>query len=341
MRMATTALQREGSLPVWMPQDSRAPTREETLEWLAGHVHDIEATLDREGGVVLRGLTCLADADAFDEAISVVAPHQHDYVGGTSPRTVVRRKVMTATDTPPGWSIALHQEMAYTARPPDRIAFFSEQPAAHGGQTTIADMRKVLGRIPRGFRDLCERHGLQLRRAIPSPENAHLKPGFQKPWTEVFATQDKREVDRIVGEKGWQAQWQADGEILHVWQDLVPPVRRHPVTGEYAWSNFAHFFSPVCMMAWALQDGRVDEYEALAHARRHNPQMLDTMVLGNGDPVPEADALHVYRILHEAEHPAALLPSDIMILDNIHYAHGRRAFSGPRSVLVSLFDRLH
>lgn len=313
-------------------------SRADALAWVSAHGAALEAEIDRAGGVLLRGLTALRDASDFDETISLVAPHQRDYVGGTSPRTVVRRRIMTATDTPPAWSIALHQEMAYTRTPPDRIAFFCERPAAAGGQTTVGDMAQVLTKIPQAFRQRCEAHGVQLRRTIPSMASAHLKPGFQKDWVETFGSADRRQVERVVAQRGWHCSWLEDGESLQVWQDVVPPataLRGHDVQ---AWRNFVHFFSPICMMAWALEDGRVDDYEALSQARTNAPHMLDAMFYGNGEPIAETDCLQVFSLLRRSEVAVDMLPGDLMILDNVRYAHGRRAFEGPRSVFVALYD---
>lgn len=307
------------------------------LDWFADHAEEIETTLDHSGAILIRGLPAMRDAGDFDAAISVVAPQQLDYVGGTSPRSVVHRRIMTATDLPPRYSIPLHQEMAYLATPPERIAFFCQHPASYGGQTTVTDMRAVVGAIAADFRAQGEARGIQLRRVIPSRATMHLKPGVQKPWDEVFSTCDRHEVDEIVAKKGWRSSW-VDGDTLHMWQDVLPPTRLHPVTNEAAWSNFAHFFSPICMMAWALEDGRVQDYEAIANARLNNPEMLDAMFFGDGSMLPEPDCLDVFRHLRHAEVALDMVPGDLLILDNLHYGHGRRPFSGPRQVLVSMFN---
>lgn len=326
------------TLELWQVALPTHPTKTQVLDWLDENRERILNVVSSSGGIVIRGMSCLKDAVDFDEAIGRIAPEQLDYIGGTSPRTVVTRRIMTATDMPPRCSIPLHQEMAYTATPPDKIAFFCETPADRDGETTVTDMRKVLKRISPEFVEKCTQHGVQLRRVMPSPDALHLKPGVQKPWTEVFATQDPAEAERLVALKGWRSSW-TDGGVLHVWQDLLPPTRIHPVTKEEVWSNFAHFFSPVCQMTWALEDGRVDEYEELAEARKNQPEMLDAMFFGNGEMIPDQDCLDVFRILRQSEVPLALRASDLVILDNIHYSHGRRPYSGRRRVLVSIFNQ--
>jgi alpha-ketoglutarate-dependent taurine dioxygenase len=326
----------DSGLTLWTVDE--AVTKESVLSWFETRGSELDGIIDQDGGVLIRGLNVIRDAADFQDVVALIGPVQHDYVGGTSPRTVVRPNVMTATDLPPRYSIPLHQEMAYTATPPDRISFFCETPADVDGETTVTDMRAVLRKIPPAFRASCEKHGLQLRRTIPSPQTAHLKPGVQKPWTEVFNTEDPVEAEKTVASRGWKASWY-NGDTMHVWQDLLAPTRKHPVTGEDVWSNFAHFFSPICMMTWALEDGRVADYEELAQARKDNPEMLDRIFFGNGELAPEQECLDVFRILRQSEYAMMLQPGDIMVLDNMHFAHGRRSFSGPRRVLVSIFNR--
>ncbi|CAN5610541.1 TauD/TfdA family dioxygenase [soil metagenome] len=308
------------------------------LAWLEASREAIKAAVNSSGGIVIRGFTCLKDAHDFDAAISVIAPEQLDYVGGTAPRTTVLRRVMTANDLPPRWSIPLHQEMSYTATPPDNISFFCQTAASREGETTVADMRKVLKHVNPAFLAQCREHGVQLRRVMPSHATKHLKPGIQKTWNDVLGTDDPAEAERIVAAKGWRSNW-IEGDILHVWQDVIKATKVHPVTREEVWANVAHYWSPACQMTWALEDGRIDDYEEIADARKHRPHMLDSMFFGNGEQIPEQDCLDVFRIHRQAELPLMLQESDMVILDNIHYSHGRRPYEGTRRVLVAMFNK--
>ena len=298
----------------------------------------VDATICEHGGVLIRHLKGVTTAQDFEAVIEAVTPNLRDYIGGTSPRSVVRGKIMEATHVPPSWSIPLHQEMAYTKNPPDRIAFFCEKPAESGGHSTVGDMRRALDLIDPSVRNKFEALGLQLRRVLPSEDRLHLKPGVQKPWSEVFGTSDVREVDRIVADKNWKAVWRNDS-TLELWQDLLPAVKVHPVTGESIWCNQAHFFSPICMINWARDDSRTSDYETLSRAKASHPEMLDNIFLGNGEAVSDEDASHVYSVLRSLEQPLLLGASDLLILDNIILAHGRTAFTGDRRILVAMSDR--
>ncbi len=92
------------------------------------------------------------------------------------------------------------------------------------------------------------------------------------------------------------------------------------------------------MMAWAKRDGRQADWDQLEHARRYHYEMLDNIFYGNGEPVSDEDALHVYEVLQQSEIHVELQRSDLLILDNILVSHGRTAFSGQRDLLVALID---
>jgi hypothetical protein len=330
-----------GMPAVWQVAPSQAgASLNDICGTLAFYRSSIETVLTVNGGLLVRGFQKLCNAADFERAILEIAPALRDYIGGTSPRSVIHGKIMTATYVPPEWSIPLHQEMAYTRDLPARISFFCERPATVGGYSTVGDMRMALDRINPGIRRKFDRFGLQLRRTLPSLQTLHLKPGVQKPWSEVFNTHDRSEVEKIVTEKGWRAEWRSK-DTLQLWQDLIPAIKTHPVTRESLWCNQAHFFNPACMLAWALEDGRKEDYDAIAQARASNPEMLDHVFLGNGQPVPDDDALHVYRILRQLERSIRLDRGDLLILDNLILAHGRTSFEGERSILVALADRSH
>jgi alpha-ketoglutarate-dependent taurine dioxygenase len=325
---------------VWKPGGDASVASGDGRVWdrIGLPVDRIQAVLSKHGGILVRSVGLDWSAADVEQAILQVTPHLRDYIGGTSPRHPVHGKVMTATILPGEWSIPPHQEMAYTKTPPSFITFFCERPARIGGESTITDMRAVLAAIDSTIRQKFDRFGLQLRRVLPSIETMRLKPGIQKPWSEVFATDDRRKVEDIVNNKGWKAEW-LPGDTLRLWQDIVPAVVTHPITGESIWCNQAHFFSPACMMAWAAEDGRRADYDAIKAAKKSHPEMLDDVLLGNGEPVLEDDALHIYRVLRQYEAELLLDHGDLLILDNLIFAHGRKPFTGDRRVLVVLSDR--
>ena len=112
-----------------------------------------------------------------------------------------------------------------------------------------------------------------------------MKPGVQKPWTEVFATSNRHRVDAIADLNGWRTK-SLDENVLQLWQDVVPMARPHAVSAELIWSNQAHFSSPPEHAGWAETDGKSEDCRAIEYALEHHPEMLDRVCFGTGEPIP-------------------------------------------------------
>jgi Taurine catabolism dioxygenase TauD, TfdA family len=322
---------------VWRVEATSAPVSS-IAEWMLGYRDEIVATLHADGALVLRGFPQIREPQDYEQVISAAFPHLRDYVGGSSPRTKLHGRIMTATETPPDWSIPLHQEMAYTTNGPHRIAFLCLVPAPRGGGLSLlGDMSAALEAILPDVRDEFERRGLRLRRVLPSLESAGSKAGIKKNWQEVFDTEDTDVVDAIAGERGWECRW-LDDATLQLTQELMPATRRHPVTGREVWHNQAHFFAPACMIEWAARDHRVNDERELRAVLDTRPDLADNVLFGDGEPVPGHMALAVSRSLRSLERGFALQRGDVLIIDNIQIAHGRSPFTGERKLIVALAD---
>ena len=60
--------------------------------------------------------------------------------------------VYTSTEFPPHLEIGLHNELSYATWWPERLLFFCRVPATAGGETHIADGRRVLAEINEAVR---------------------------------------------------------------------------------------------------------------------------------------------------------------------------------------------
>jgi alpha-ketoglutarate-dependent taurine dioxygenase len=328
-----------GTPAVWrVAAGSSAPV--DIADWMREHRDEIVTALHADGALVLRGFPQVQRPEDYQAVIAAAFPHLRDYVGGSSPRTKLHGQIMTATETPPEWSIPLHQEMAYTSTGPHRVAFLCLVPATGGGGLSLlGDMAAALDVIPADVRKKFESRGLRLRRVLPSRESAASKAGIKKNWQEVFNTEDPAVVDTIVTERGWDHRW-LDRSTLQLTQEAMAATRRHPVTGREVWHNQAHFFAPACMIDWAVRDNRTRDERELRAVMDSTPELADNVVFGTGDgePVPDEMALAVSNALRLLECGFALQAGDILVLDNILMAHGRSPFAGERQLLVALAD---
>ena len=337
MRIASRDEWLDGApVAVWRVTQGGDADRASVCDWLHERREAIDRQLLATGGVLIRGFTALRDAADFQAALNATGATLMDYVGGTSPRKQVAGSIVTATEVPGTYSIPMHQEMSYTDGAPARIAFFCETPPHEGGETTVGDMRALTRDIDAGVRERFRAAGgLQLCRNLPLPEHVHSRPGVPKPWTEVFATTDRDEAGRQATARGWRWEWHADG-LMRLWQEVRAPMRRHPATGDEVWHNQVHIFAPAAALAWARKDGRTEMAERIAAARREAPELLDRFVFAGGSEIADDDALHLYETFERHAAPVRWERSDVLILDNILAAHGRRRFSGARRVLAGL-----
>ncbi|KVE29289.1 hypothetical protein WS67_05390 [Burkholderia singularis] len=326
----------EGMLPMTIRITSgRDADIDSVAAWLAEHRPLIDAYLSAHGAVLLRGFDALNGAEPFSRALSALAAHLMDYIGGTAPRHTVLGNILTATDLPREYTLALHQEMAYTANPPDRVAFFCDIPPTEGGETTIADAREITRRLSPDIRERFERQGLRVRRTLPTPDMLHLRPGIPKAWPAVFGTHDPSEVERIADDKGWDIHWLPNG-CLQLWQEMLPAFKTHPLTGERVWFNQAHYHTPDCTLKWAQRDGRTDHCELIRTAMADHPEMLDNVFHRDGSAVARDDSEHIWETLMAMEVPLKWQASDLLLLDNVLAMHGRLAYRGQRRILAAL-----
>lgn len=328
-----------GAPVCWEVMSGRDAPLAEILDWLAGAAGHLERTLLEAGGVCLRGFDGIATAADFAAVMAVAVPELMDYVGGTSPRDTIHGKVMSATKLAPSFSIPLHQEMSYTDAFPVEIAFFCAQPPDQGGETTTGDMRVLTRALDPAVRErFARRGGVQLRRTLPSPDSLHKKPGVQKSWHEVFGTDERDAAERIATTRGWRVDWLDDGSV-QLWQEVRPFTIRHPLTGDEVCFNQVHFYSPHCTLQWARDDGRTAEAAAIERAFAEAPQILDRIFHGDGAEVSAEDALYVYGLHRRFAVPHRWVRGDVLLLDNILFGHGRRAFAGERGIQVALVKR--
>src|SRR5580693_5002761 len=126
-----------------MPQDGGAL---DLVGWAASNVDFISQALLEHGALLFRGFA-VTDAPSFREAFSALAGAPLPYVERSSPRRVVGDGVFTSTAYPEEREIQLHNEQSYNHTFPRLIAFYCRRAARSGGETPVADTRKVLERL--------------------------------------------------------------------------------------------------------------------------------------------------------------------------------------------------
>lgn len=270
----------------------------------------------KHGHVLVRGLPIASSGD-FAEVRDLLVAERADYTEKATPRSKYGDDVFSSTDMPASHSIHLHNENSYTLKFPGILLFCCLEAPDTGGATTVADVRKVLARIPAPLTARFRQHGWLLKR------NYYSRLGL--PWTVAFDTEDKQVVEKYCATNLIGARWQPDG-VLQTAQKRTAIIR-HPKTGEDVWFNHVAFWSK-----WSLPE---QSRMMLVDSFGDDGLPFD-VALGNGEPLTQDEA----RMLQDAYAAelcrASWQPGDVMLVDNILSAHGREAFTGRRKILVAM-----
>ena len=293
-----------------------AAAGEPLLEAVAALRSQIEQTVRRVGGVLLRGF----GVPSVEDFRAFAAGFGHpllDYEFGSTPRSAIGDGVYTTTEYPSHQSIPLHNEQAYTRMWPMKAWFHCVLPAQEGGETPIADSRAVYRRMPAGIRERFADGILYVRNY----------GDFDLPWQKVFNTSDRDEVEAFCRKAKIAWEWKPDGDLRT--RQLCQAFETHPVTGETVWFNQAHLFH-----VSNLQSDVRESLEELLDAE----DLPRNTYFADGSPIPDQMLDEVRQVL-DAETVSFLWEAgDVLMLDNMLVAHARSPFKGPRKVVVAMAE---
>ena len=300
----------------------------------------IKQRLLERGVLLFRGFA-IDTAPALRRFCDALGAQLMDYPRGISPRTAVAADIYTSTEAPPNVPLPIHTEMSYTSTFPQAIVFCCVTAPVAGGETPVADMRKVLARLPAAMVGEFEERGVVYHQYAPS---GHGNTRF-KTWQDMFATEDRAAAERKAREQGVVIAWQENGAARLTNPGVV--VREHPVTGERCWFNqvgtFHHSMSAEFRyigrpVAGALV--RCFEF-LLDHAPGGILHYPFGITFGDGGVVPRAYILAIRKAIWDETLSFRWRQGDVMLIDNFLFGHGRFPFRGDRKLLAALVRTLY
>jgi hypothetical protein len=266
--------------------------------------------------VLLRGFE-VSTAEEFARFFRDVFGPPLTYTYQSTPRTEIGRGIYTASEYPADQTIPLHNEMSYSTSWPAVIGFFCECSAASRGATTLADSRETYRRLPVALRDRFEKLGILYVRNYGAT--------LDLPWQRVFGTDDRTEAEFRFRRQNLSYEWSADGD-LRTWQVCQAAIS-HPVSGEKVWFNQAHLFH-VSSLPLPVR-------EALSAAMPES-RFPRNCYYGDGSPIEESVLAEIRGVYGELARSFQWQRGDLLIVDNVHTAHGREPYTGSRRVLVAM-----
>lgn len=288
----------------------------DAMGWLKESRSMLRELLLRHGHVLVRGLPITSSED-FAEVRDLLVAERAAYTEKATPRSKLGDDVYSSTDMPASHPIHLHNENSYTLKFPGILLFCCLEAPDTGGATTVADVRKVLARIPAPLAARFMQHGWLLKR------NYYSRLGL--PWTVAFDTQDQQVVEKYCATNLIGARWQPGG-VLKTAQKRAATIK-HPKTGEQVWFNHIAFWSK-----WSLPE----QTRMMLIDSFGDDGLPFDVALGNGEALTQ-DEVRQLLDAHAAELcRESWQPGDVMLVDNILSAHGRDAFTGRRKILVAM-----
>lgn len=304
------------------------------VSWGTDNRADLRQALVQRGALLLRGFP-LREPPDFGAFFATQEAGGLRYDGGFTVRQKVHDAVYTSTAAPPMVSIPLHNEMAYLPEYPHRVYLFCARPAARGGQTPLADGRRVLARVDPGLVARLRERGVRYVRNLP-PEPGWIWPATG--WHKAFGTEEREAAEKTARAVGHDVDW--FGAVMRI-SNVGPVSRVHPRTGEEVWfsqihnfhhSNSAEFWQAGQILGWALF-----RWIEASERRRFAEDRLSVAVLdGEGVPIRRAEALGVRRSIWQEARMFDWRAGDLLIVDNLLVLHGRRPFRGQRRVYAAL-----
>lgn len=290
--------------------------------WTENNRSWIQSQLLQYGGILLRGFN-VKDASQFQQFIQALSGKLIEYSYRSTPRNRVSGNIYTSTEYPATHFIPLHNEMSYSRNYPLKIAFFCIKKAEQGGETPIADSRKVFSLINTKIKEKF------VQKQIMYVRNYGV--GLDLSWQDVFNTNNKHDVETYCHQAGIHLEWrdtEKSGFSLRT-QQVCQAVAKHPQTSEIVWFNQAHLFH-ISSLDASIRAQLLANFSA--------EDLPRNAYYGDGSVIEDSILEEIREIYQQEAITFPWQEGDVLLLDNMLSAHGRMPFQGSRKVVVGMAE---
>lgn len=290
----------------------------EFFQYLACNVDEILALFQREGVILFRGLAIATTSD-FEKVARLFTQNLYqDY--GDLPKQGDNDSIYHSTPYPEDDMIMYHNESSHQHHWPSKQWFCCFEVAEEGGRTPIVDCIEMAKMLPRQVIEEFEQRGLTYVR--------NFIPNLDVSWQDFFQTQDKDEVNEYAAKFNMQAEWK-DDQTLRVLSNC-PGVITHPYKQATSFFNQIQLHHPACLAP--------EVKEALSHITGSVANFPRYVMFGDGTPIPDKYIEIISATYESCAKRFAWQQGDVLMLDNLRYAHARDPFKGKRKISVALAE---
>ncbi|MDF5729975.1 MAG: condensation domain-containing protein [Rhizonema sp. PD38] len=290
------------------------------IAWTQNNLEFIERKLVKHGAILFRNFD-VSDLMVFEKFMRVISPELLEYRERSTPRTELGRNIYTSSEYPAHEHIVLHNEFSYAYTWPMKICFHCVKPAPQGGETPIADCRQVFQIINPKIRERF------IQKKIMYVRNYGNKIDLS--WQEAFQTKDKSVVEEYCRKAPMEFEWKDTNRLKT--RQIRYSVARHPKTQEMVWFNQAHLFH--------ISNLELEVREALLELFQEEDLPRNTYY-GDGSPIETSVLDEVREAYQQASVSLPWQQGDVLLLDNMLVAHGRKPFGGTRKIVVAMGEPL-
>lgn len=285
------------------------------ISWTRASLPFVEERLYKHGALLFRGFR-VESAETLEAFASLISPELFSE-NGEHPRQSVSGNVYTPVFYPSDQHLLWHNENSFNHRWPTKIWFCCLVPPADGGETPVADSRRVYAEVDPAIRRRFVERGVMYVR------NYSRELGLD--WETVFRTSDRAAVEEQCRRQGMVCEWKSDNRLRT--RCVRPAVVLHPRTGEPSWFNQAQHWHVSCL------DPATRESVLTLFKEEDFPR---NCYYGDGSAIADEEMRSILDVYARLEVSFPWERGDVMMLDNILAAHGRNRFRGERKLLVTM-----
>jgi hypothetical protein len=282
--------------------------------WIKNNKNTVKEKLSIHGAILFRNFN-MTSIDSFRDVVKTFENKPMEYTLGAAKRSKIIDNIYLSTHHPADENLQLHNEMSYSDDWPNYIVFYCNTAPFAGGETPIADNRRVWELLdPRTKKKFIEKGVLYVRQV------GGLLGGIT--WQELFKTKDKSLVEADCGKHNIKFEWIGKDVLKMKW--ILPATKIHPITLQTSWFNHVFFFNAIMLNKDIL--GTLDPTD-----------MPFISYYGDGSVIDEVDLIDIGDAFEKTKTCFEWKKGDLLLIDNISISHGRNPYKGEREILVAMF----